>query len=241
MTKLSSITIPQKKQGYILSACSACGREGVDVYRRGKFDNIVLCSKHNSQMEKHGYIQTKTYKDPNEVKRYVDHIGIILTNKKQEFVGEAIVSIDMYHLVENIKWHISYGYAKTGWGNKSAFMHRMLFNPPIGLLVDHINGDKLDNRKENIRFCTKSQNAMNSVINWGHTSCKIKGVSFDKKVSKYRSYIKINQKQISGGYFKKEEDAIKSRISLEHKYFKEYSRVLSDKTEHTAGPGRVLP
>lgn len=209
------------------NVCSVCGHSDKMTYKRGKFGNVILCSKHNAQMECKGYILDKTYKDANDVNFYNDYVGIVLRNRALEVVGESFVSLDMYNVVKNYKWHLTnYGYARTGgWEKKALLMHRLLFNKcPNGLYIDHINGNRLDNRKENIRFCTTAQNAMNSISKWKHTKCKTKGVSFDKIKNKYRAYIKINQKQVFGGYFKTEEDAVNARIILEQKYFKEYAR-----------------
>lgn len=209
------------------NVCSICGRSDKYTCRRRKFGNVILCGKHNAQMNYKGRILNKTYKDANDVNFYNDYVGIVIRNKSLEVVGESFVSLDKYNIVKNYKWCLTnFGYAKTGgYGKKQVLMHKLIFNEyPDGLHIDHINGNKLDNRNENIRFCTKAQNAMNSISKWKHTKYKTKGVSFDKRKNRYRAYIKINQKQVFGGYFKTEEDAVNARIILEQKYFKEYAR-----------------
>ena len=216
--------------------CSVCGHSDAQTYKRGKFGDVVLCSRHNAQMETKGRILERTYKDPNDIISYDGYMGIILRNKELKIVGEALISSDMFYLVKDFKWHLSnYGYARTGGGSKNnRLMHKLLFKTPEGLDIDHINGNRLDNRKENIRFCTRSQNNMNSKLKWKHTKSNMKGVCFDKKRNIYRAYIKINGKQIFGGYFKKEADAIDARIVLESKYFKEYAR------DYEANAQRIL-
>lgn len=73
----------------------------------------------------------------------------------------------------------------------------VLNNPEI--LIDHINMNKLDNRKENLRTANKAQNSMNRETQSNNTQ-GFRGISFDKRRSKFRAYIKVNGKQIALGY-----------------------------------------
>jgi len=55
-----------------------------------------------------------------------------------------------------------------GWvGGRNVYMHRLILGAPEGVLVDHINGDGLDNRRSNLRLCTRSQNNMNRAARLG--------------------------------------------------------------------------
>lgn len=205
--------------------CSVCGVTNKNTYRRKRFDGLILCSKHNAQMERQGKISETTYKDPNKIVQYDGYIGVVLTDKQQNVKGEALISNDLAHLVVHRKWSISYGYAKSGWGGrgKSILMHRLLFSVPEGLFIDHINGNKLDNRSDNIRIVSKSQNAMNSKTP-SNNPLGLKGVSFDKRRNKYRAYIKLDQKQIHLGHFSSIKDAIEARLMSEKNLFGEYSK-----------------
>ncbi|WP_252233758.1 HNH endonuclease [Clostridium sp. ZS1] len=80
-------------------------------------------------------------------------------------------------------------------------MHRFIMNPPSNKLIDHINGNKLDNRKCNLRIVNKSQNAMNSKKPKNNTS-GVKGVYWDKRSKKWEASIQVNMKKKSLGYFK---------------------------------------
>jgi hypothetical protein len=205
--------------------CSVCGHSDIQTYKRGKFGDVVLCSRHNAQMETKGRILERTYKDSNDIISYDEYMGIILRNKKLKIVGQALVSSEMFYLVKDFKWHLSnHGYARTGgYNQKCVLLHKILYQTPKGLYIDHINGNKLDNRKENIRFCTRQQNSMNSKLQRVNTKTNRKGISFDKKNNKYRVYLTIHGKQIFGGYFKTEAEAINARLVLEHEYFGEFS------------------
>ena len=73
-------------------------------------------------------------------------------------------------------------YANNGSRYKS--LHRVIMNPPADKDVDHINGDTLDNRKENLRICTRSQNMMNKALR-SDSSTGFKGVYEVKHGGKY--------------------------------------------------------
>ena len=80
--------------------------------------------------------------------------------------------------------------------------------PKKGLLIDHVNHNGLDNRKENLREATKSQNAQNSRSN-RDTSSDYKGPSWykGKKTDKWQVKIEKNQKKLHVGYFHCEHEA----------------------------------
>lgn len=79
---------------------------------------------------------------------------------------EILVDDDKFEFLNQFTWHVShYGYARTqsskkkhGY-SKAFYMHRCLTNCPDGLVVDHINANKLDNRLENLEIVTQNENA----------------------------------------------------------------------------------
>jgi hypothetical protein len=80
--------------------------------------------------------------------------------------GEVMIDASDLHIVNSIKWHVS-GSGYAVWrgikdGKKQTIrMHRLITNCPKGLVVDHINHNPLDNRRDNIRVCTQSDNMRN--------------------------------------------------------------------------------
>ena len=90
--------------------------------------------------------------------------------------------------------------------------------PDISYDIDHINGIKTDNRKENLRLVTRSQNMLNSHKASRASTSSFPGVSFDSRRNKWRAYIKIDYRQIFGGYYDSKEEAINARVKLELKY-----------------------
>ena len=77
---------------------------------------------------------------------------------------KAIVDDEDFKHLSQFKWHAvaspaPFVYAATGIPRK--YMHRVILNPPIGFVTDHINGNGLDNRRANLRICTRGQNLCN--------------------------------------------------------------------------------
>lgn len=99
--------------------------------------------------------------------------------------------------------------------------HRLIFYKEYGYLpriIDHINGNKDDNRIENLRECTFSENCYNSKISRCNKS-GIKGVRFRPEYKSWVAQITVNGEQIHLGSFKSKEAAIKARKEAEENYF----------------------
>ncbi len=77
-------------------------------------------------------------------------------------------------------------------------MHRVILGTPPGLFTDHVNGNQLDNRRENLRVCTPSQNQANKKLSKNNTSGH-KGVEHVKKINRWRATIVVNGKRITHG------------------------------------------
>ena len=95
-----------------------------------------------------------------------------------------------------------------GKGKKIYMHHVILGNPVDGKEVDHINGDGLDNRKENLRTCTHRQNIQASRKRNCKASSKYKGVYWETSRKKWRTRItRSDGKKVFLGYFDSELDA----------------------------------
>jgi hypothetical protein len=102
--------------------------------------------------------------------------------------------------VSQYKWHYNNGYAKTWYKGKRIRMHRLIMNAPDGVNVDHINGDKLDCRKENLRPCTIMQNNRNGKLRKNSTTGYI-GVTIEPSTGHYRPNIYKDGRAVSFGQF----------------------------------------
>lgn len=88
---------------------------------------------------------------------------------------------------------------------KAIRLHRIIMNTPKGMDTDHIDHNPLNNRKSNLRICSRSENSMNTITTTG--TSKYKGVYWNKKNKKWIAQIKIDYKNIYLGSFYNEEDA----------------------------------
>lgn len=100
-------------------------------------------------------------------------------------------------------------------------LHRILTDCPKGLVVDHINRNKFDNRLENLRVCTYTENQCNRVAKHNNKYNNVKGI-FLHPNGRYRATIIINKKTIHLGYFDTLEQAKEVRLQAEEKYFGEF-------------------
>lgn len=82
----------------------------------------------------------------------------------------CIYSLADHDNIIKYNWFNQKGYARARINKKNIFMHRFVMNCQEGDIVDHINGNKLDNRKENLRIATSFTNAQNKVKKEGLTS-----------------------------------------------------------------------
>ena len=136
--------------------------------------------------------------------------------------GERIIiDRDDLESIQKYRWHIStQGYVRTevfsGGKRKEIKLHNFLlgFIPSKSLVVDHINRNKLDNRKSNLRIVSKKENARNSKTQCNNTSGH-RGISFRRKESKWEAYIKVDGKREHLGIFDELADAIKARRKRE--------------------------
>jgi hypothetical protein len=121
----------------------------------------------------------------------------------------AIVDDEDYAELSKYKWHYSGKYARryASVNGKRIYvwMHRVIAGTPDGMDTDHINGNKLDNRRANLRVCTRSQNMHNSATGIKNNTSKYKGVTYNG--GKWIASICVNFRKLYLGCFTDERDA----------------------------------
>ncbi len=149
----------------------------------------------------------------------------------------AIIDDEDFDEISKYRWHYhkgSYGrngYAKRdvylGGGRKNAklksiYMHHII-DVPAGMFVDHINGDRLDNRRINLRPCTNRQNQQNRKIQ--KSTSGFKGVHIKSSKNTWEVRITINGKTTYIGRSKDKVTAAKMYDTAAKKYFGDFARL----------------
>ncbi len=144
----------------------------------------------------------------------------------------ALVDDEDFETLNKYKWHYSRysphfenGYAKRRNPNgKPALirMQHMILPLKKGYMVDHKNGNGLDNRRENLRLVTKSQNMMNCGLQRNNKS-GYKGVCWHESNKKWRAQIFVNGRQYFLGLFKNKKDAARAYNDAAPHYHGEYA------------------
>jgi len=129
---------------------------------------------------------------------------------------KTVVDDDVFDILNQYKWHASYyTNIKTFYAKRniriskekqtSYLLHWYIIGKPSkGYCTDHINGDTLDNRRENLRIVTTRKNGQNRQ---SHRNGRLVGTTCDKRNKKWQSRIKINGKTKHLGYFQTEIEA----------------------------------
>ena len=222
LDKYGQITDPTPRQHKKeLPVCCICGNK-----TDGYYQNKPYCNKHLIQMNRYGKILKRTIYDSNEYILHKNYAEILMYDKNGEIKGITKVDLDkvddlkqykIYCKLHNTKWYATIN-MKDG---KKIRLNRYLLgltnlnNYTCKCVVDHINGDSMDNRICNLRICTQQENMANV-----HKKDKIIGIS--KLDNKWVARIMHNYKTTHLGTFNTKEDAILTRIKAEKEIVGDY-------------------
>jgi hypothetical protein len=137
--------------------------------------------------------------------------------------------LDDYDKIKDYCWfETNQGYIQANTTNGDKIdgrgfikLHRLVTNNQWKY-VDHINRNKFDNRKANLRECSRSQNGMNRDL-YANNKSGITGVYYNEDKNRYEVSVKINCQQQYLGCFTDKTDAIKCRLHAEAKYYGDFA------------------
>ena len=182
---------------------------------------IFLLNKNSDKLSCGSCSQTKDGKPTKKPNKYTfdDKYAYIHLDNIDDV---AIIDREDYEKVKNYRWSYSNGYFRChiikDWKSFNTGLHRVIMDLYDNkFVVDHINRNTLDNRKENLRIVTKSQNAMNCKLKYKH---KYGCAGIYKTSTGWSAKISVENKTKSLGIFKTIEEAIQTRKDAEIKYFK---------------------
>lgn len=136
----------------------------------------------------------------NQIIIHDDYAEIILT-RYNAIVGHVLIDLEDLGIVKDYYWFLTGdGYASTKEGYNYKRLHQLIMNAPKGMVVDHINRDKLDDRRSNLRICTTKENNYNK---GPKPNQEFKGVT----PCKYKASITYEGVTYNLGTFKTKEEA----------------------------------
>lgn len=135
---------------------------------------------------------------------------LIPVHDRSGIVAYAKVDDSDYADLASVRWSIGRGYARRNAGGRVELMHRRILGLTIGdgLHTDHVNGDPLDNQRENLRVVTHAQNMQNTTARTGATS-RHRGV-YRKPNGKWCAGGRLNGREHYIGIFDSELDAARA-------------------------------
>lgn len=211
--------------------CQVCGRltnrtHAIKGYK-------CVCSKHMHQIFQHGHPLDSNPRTNNDLNDYViaeNGVYFNLYNQRNEKIGEFVIDFEDIEKIKYHKWRISHNHVVTGLPAKHTqkdlswvvlgITQEYISNNNI--VVDHKDGNAFNNRKNNLRICTQSENALNKSFISNNTSGFI-GVSYRKDRNSYDPEIRINFVRCHLGFTRNLEEAVYKRYYAEKLVFKEFA------------------
>lgn len=125
---------------------------------------------------------------------------------------QALVDDEDFEELNQSRWFIngSYAYRHASNHRQLIAMHRQIMNCPQGFEVDHLNHDKLDNRKNNLKVCTKQENLLNKSL-YKNNKTGVSGIYWLDSIKKYQVRFWIRKIEYYLGCFDSLGDAIEAK------------------------------
>jgi hypothetical protein len=184
-------------------------------------EEIAINERKKAEIEKYGAAF-----DDCEIKIDGDIAFVPLWTRGGKVCAVSKIDAQSVPLVSSSRWCVvNSGYAVARVGREYVYMHRVIFNDASSEVVDHINGDRLDNRLANLRPCTQFQNSKNLCIKKNNSSGHA-GISKAPK-GRWRARIMHERKEYFLGIFDSLEDAVAARQKADAELNASFVRVVT--------------
>ena len=216
--KFGRLTVVERCEDYIQPSgqhipCYLCRCD----CEKDKFVKVRGASLRNGMTKSCGCLRKEVCskrKGYNQYDFYDDYV-IGYTSNGEPFIFD----VEDYEKIKDIHWYIN----KNGYVVSTIYrQHRLIMDCPDNMIVDHINHNKADNRKCNLRITTQSENSRNVALRKNNKS-GVTGVYWSNHFNKWIAKITIDKKESTLGMFDVFEEAVTARKNAELKYYGDYS------------------
>lgn len=199
-----------------------------------KMANMHLCEKHRDQFKRFGEFKDSNQRgvfDLNDIRIINDIAEIDTYDQYGNVVETFILDSEDVNKLNNKKWRTVYKkdkpYLFTGnQKQERIYFHRLVMNNPE-LQVDHINGNTLDNRKENLRIVSIQEN-MKNLLKKKDNKSGIRGVSFNKRKNSWKTDFTCEKIRYYLKDYPTIEEAVYQRYILEVYFLKNLRNTSND-------------
>ncbi len=189
-----------------------CSAEGCE--RIGTGGNL-MCSLHYQRWKAHGGADRIRPTGDNRYESVDLLTGRLTVVRINGAVHVFTYDLADHDLISRHRWHVNnggYAYTSSSGGRADrhhVLLHRMLLGLDRGdkRIGDHVNGDRTDNRRSNLRVADHALNAANQAIINDRGTSKYRGVCWDKSVEKWKAYGHVNGRLHNLGFFLDEDEA----------------------------------
>ena len=200
--------------------CEICGTNKGRIHWLSAAQKYV-CDKHRGQYNRLGYFLERTKRDRNIIVEHEDYAEILFEDSDGNIKGSTIIDLEDVQKCAPHKWWVTEimghtRYAKAIINDVNTGLHRFILDAPKGSVIDHINRDGLDNRKQNLRFVSTSENCVNT---------RTRSATGEKNI-----YYKCNKYQVQifrEGHFiyNKTFEALEEAVAARDKFLIEYNKL----------------
>lgn len=215
MKKKGHIYVTQRQPHKALKVCSVDGCTNPHLAHG-------YCRKHYEHIKNHGHLLARTRYTSNAITVYEDSATVDLYSMHGEIVGQAIIDLHNVPIIQSRKWCLKNNAYVLSTYPERIYMHRLITGAAQDQMVDHKNGNGLDNRESNLRLCNHTQNACNAGPKPSNRSGH-KNVSWSSRHNKWEVRLRVSGEKKYIGMFATLEQACDAASEARIKYHGQFA------------------